>query len=61
MGSRVSARPYAPGWLDPPLHVKVPRAQVYALLARSLVGVGSARALARQGARLRARVCEAAA
>ena len=51
----------APGWLDPAIHVKVPRAQVYALLARSLVGVGSARALARQGARLRARVCEAAA
>jgi len=51
----------APGWLDPAVQVKVPRAQVYALLARSLVGVGSARALERQGRRLRARVCEAAA
>ena len=49
-----------PAWLDPAVHVKVPRARVYGLLLRSLVAVGSARALARQGHRLRARVCEAA-
>jgi len=51
----------APAWLDPAAHVKVPRAQVYGLLLRSLAAVGSARALGRQGQRLRARVCRAAA
>jgi farnesyl-diphosphate farnesyltransferase len=46
----------ASGWLDPAATVKVPRGAVYALLVRSLGLVWSNRSLAREAARLRARV-----
>jgi farnesyl-diphosphate farnesyltransferase len=45
-----------PAWLDPAVTVKVPRAGVYGLLARSLLTTWSARALAGQARRLRARI-----
>jgi farnesyl-diphosphate farnesyltransferase len=46
----------APNWLDPALVLKVPRLQVYGMMARSLGTVWSSRALARQARRLRARI-----
>ena len=46
----------APNWLDPALVLKVPRLQVYGMMARSLGTVWSSRALARQAWRLRARI-----
>jgi farnesyl-diphosphate farnesyltransferase len=49
----------APGWLDPGVTLKVPRAAVYRLLAASLGTVWSTRALARQARRLRARIASA--
>jgi farnesyl-diphosphate farnesyltransferase len=46
----------APDWLDPAVTVKVPRVRVYGLIAQSLGTVWSARALGRQGRRLRDRI-----
>jgi farnesyl-diphosphate farnesyltransferase len=50
----------APRWLDPAVAVKVPRADVYAIMARSLGTVWSARALGREARRLDAVVRRAA-
>ena len=46
----------APSWLDPAVTLKVPRAGVYGLMARSLATVWSTRALGRQARRLRERI-----
>jgi farnesyl-diphosphate farnesyltransferase len=46
----------APSWLDPAVTLKVPRAGVYGLMARSLATVWSTRALGRHARRLRERI-----
>lgn len=46
----------SPDWLDPAVTIKVPRVQVYSLMAHSLATVWSTRALGRQASHLRARV-----
>ena len=43
-------------WLDPAVRIKVPRRQVYALMAGSVANVWSTAALERQARRLRARI-----
>ena len=46
----------SPNWLDPAVTLKVPRARVYGLMARSLCTVWSTPALRRQARRLHARI-----
>ena len=46
----------SPNWLDPGLTLKVPRGEVYRLMAHSLATVWSTRALGRQAQRLRASI-----
>jgi farnesyl-diphosphate farnesyltransferase len=46
----------APDWLDPARSVKISRASVYGLVARSLVTVWSGRLLARQARDLTGRI-----
>jgi farnesyl-diphosphate farnesyltransferase len=46
----------APSWLDPAVTLKVPRAGVYGLMARSLATAWSTRALGRQARRLQERI-----
>jgi farnesyl-diphosphate farnesyltransferase len=46
----------SPNWLDPAVTLKVSRARVYGLIARSLCTVWFTRALVRQARRLRARI-----
>ena len=46
----------SPNWLDPAITLKVPRLQVYRLMARSLASVWSTGALEREARRLRERV-----